>query len=164
MKVAICPVQVGPAGAHIDSVQQLGASWVQFGDQVLLFAEDSQWVDVVRRSESSGLGLAEVSGVSSPQELYMVIQQDRLFQQENPKVRVPLDIDRYLVVQLAPVRVAAILERGQTCYTVRPLPPNTIVFNVRSRVGAARAAPLGWIRDLVNAWTGLISKPRSRTW
>ena len=26
-----------------------------------------------------------------------------------------------------------------------------MIFNVRSRVGAARAAPLGWIRDLVDA-------------
>ena len=113
---------MGPAGARIDFVQQLGASWVLLGDQVILFADDSQWDGMLRRLASSGVDLTEVEGVGGPEEMFLVIQQGRLFQLGNPEVRVLLDKGRYLAIQLIPDQVAAILRRAEPYYAIRPLP------------------------------------------
>ena len=56
--------------------------------------------------------------------LHVVVQNGRLFQQENPDAR--LLVDR-----------------------VQPLRENEVVFDLRER-GSERAAPVAWIQDLVD--------------
>jgi hypothetical protein len=81
--------------------------------------------------------------------LHIVVQNGRLFQQENPDARVLVDRGRFLLVELDPDRVRRLEGKDETCYGVQPLGDNEVVFDVRDR-GSERAAPVAWIQDLVD--------------
>jgi hypothetical protein len=81
--------------------------------------------------------------------LHVVVQNGRLFQQENPDARVLVDRGRFLLVELNPDLVPRLEGEGETCYRVQPLRENEVVFDVRER-GSERAAPVAWIQDLVD--------------
>ena len=81
--------------------------------------------------------------------LHVVVQNGRLFQQENPDARVLVDRGRFLLVELNLDPVPRLEGEGETCYSVQPLRENEVVFDVRER-GSERAAPVAWIQDLVD--------------
>jgi hypothetical protein len=76
--------------------------------------------------------------------LHVVVQNGRLFQQENPDARVLVDRGRFLLVESNPDLVRRLEGKGETCYGVQPLGKNEAVFDVRDR-GSERAAPVAWI-------------------
>ena len=124
-------------------------SWAQFGDQVLLYADDTAWEELAKRADRSALRLQEYSAPAKREHMHIVVQNGRLFQQEHPDVPVILDRGRILLVELEPERVRQFEEKSATCYGVLPLAQNQVVFEVRNGA-AARAVRTDWIENLVN--------------
>ena len=126
-----------------------GASWAQFGDQVLLYADDTEGEDLATRAGRTTLQLQEYSIPAKREHMHIVVQNGRLFQQEYPDVPVILDRGRVLLVDIDPERVHQLEDKSHTCYGVSPLAPHHIVFAVRD-LSVARAVRLDWIEALVN--------------
>jgi hypothetical protein len=126
-----------------------GASWARFGDEVLLVSDEGQWDALADRAERSALPLQERRAGVEREHLHVVVQNGRRFQQENPDVPVILDRGRFLLVELDRARARRLDRTNVTCYGVRPLRENEVVFDVRDRP-ATRATPVAWIQDLVD--------------
>jgi hypothetical protein len=126
-----------------------GASWARFGDEVLLYSDEARWDALAERAERGALQLRERQPDVERELLHVVVQNGRLFQQENPDARVLVDRGRFLLVELDPDRARQLEAKGETCYGVLPLEENEVVFDVRDRT-AERGAPVAWIQDLVD--------------
>src|SRR5919108_3971758 len=96
----------------------VGTSWAQFGDQVLLYADDTEGEGLATRASPSALRLQEYSAPARKEHLHIVVQNGRLFQQEHPDVPVILDRGRILLVDLDPERVRQLEDKSLTCYGV----------------------------------------------
>src|SRR5215213_10035370 len=142
MKLARCHLPVDERATRLGSVATLDSGWVRFGDEVLLFAEDTKWKDVVERAQQQSLRLQEHSDVAEKDSMHLVIQNGRCFQQERPEAQVLFDKGRYLVVALDPEEAPQI--DGGVCFGIKPLKENTVAFDVRARA-AERMAPAAWI-------------------
>lgn len=82
-------------------------------------------------------------------ELHVVVQNGRLFQQHNPDVPVIHDRGRYLLVKLEPARARKLASSHPTCYGVSPLAEREVVFEAQGAGVAARAsAP--FVREAVD--------------
>jgi hypothetical protein len=117
-------------------------SWARFGDELLLVSDETRRDDLAER------GVRERQPDVERENLHVVVQNGRLFQQENPDARVLVDRGRFLLVELDPDQAHRLEGKGETCYGVQPLGENEVVFDVRDR-GTDRAAPVAWIQDLV---------------
>jgi Peptidase family M28 len=148
MKLARCQLPVDERATRLGSVATLNAGWVRFGDEVLLYAEDTEWNEVVERAQQQSLRLQEHSDVVEKDSMHLVIQNGRCFQQEHPEAQVLFDKGRYLMVALDPEEATQI--DGGVCFGIKPLEENTVAFDVRART-AERMAPAAWIQDLVDA-------------
>jgi hypothetical protein len=125
-----------------------GASWAQFGEDVLLYGDEAQ---AEQLAKIAGRGARQVRGpeVSLKREqLHVVVQNGRMFQQENPKTQVLLDRGRYLLVKMDPSRAQVLKDKSPTCYGVFPLLENQVVFDVRD-AESSRASKVAWIQTLV---------------
>jgi hypothetical protein len=123
-------------------------SWAQFGDELLLVSDETQQ-DALRER-----GLRERQTDVERENLHVVVQNGRLFQQENPDARVLVDRGRFLLVELDPAQAHRLEDKGETCYGVQPLGENEVVFEVQDR-GAERTSPVAWIQDLVDTVTSV---------
>jgi hypothetical protein len=149
MKLATYHLLPDARAPRVDPRGLPGTSWAQFGDQVLLYADDTAWEELAKRADRSALRLQEYSAPAKREHMHVVVQNGRLFQQEHPDVPVILDRGRILLVELEPERVRQFEEKSATCYGVLPLAQNQIVFAVRDGA-AARAVRVDWIENLVN--------------
>jgi hypothetical protein len=125
------------------------ASWAQFGDQVLLYAKDPA---AEEPSLARARGAREIRRDSVPLragQMHVVVQNGRMFQQENPRVPVLVDKGRYLLVKLDPDRARRLKDASPTCYGIFPLRDNQVVFDVRDSA-AARAERVAWVQELVD--------------
>jgi Peptidase family M28 len=147
MKLATYRPTPDAPGATLDLPS--GASWARFGDEVLLISDEARW-DALEESAQRGALLQHERHPDVERErLHVVVQNGRLFQQENPDAPVLLDRGRFLLVELDPDRARSLEAKGETCYGVLPLEEEQVVFEVRDRE-AERSAPVGWIQDLVD--------------
>jgi hypothetical protein len=149
MKLAISDTPPHARGEQLQRVDSPGTSWAQFGDQVLLYTDDTEWEALARRAGQSGLRLQDYRAPVNKDDLHIVVQNGRLFQQEHGDVPVILDRGRILLVELAPERVRQLEEKRATCYGVLPLVENHVVFEVRD-AAATPARRVEWIEHLVN--------------
>jgi peptidase M28-like protein len=147
MKLATYRLMPEASGAPVELPP--GASWARFGDEVLLYSDEARWNVLAERAETGALQLRERQPDVEREHMHVVVQNGRLFQQENPDARVLVDRGRFLLVELAPDRARQLQGKGDTCYGVLPLMENEVVFDVRDRT-AERAAPVAWIQDLVD--------------
>jgi hypothetical protein len=154
MKLAIYDTSPEARGEQLKEGVAPGASWAQFGDKVLLYADDKQGEELAKHAERSRLRLQEYPTSVQREHMHIVVQNGRLFQQEHPDIPVIIDRGRILLVELAPDRVRQLDEQRLTCYGVLPLAENQIVFEVRD-VAAARAVRVAWIDNLVNEVSAL---------
>jgi hypothetical protein len=148
MKLARCQLPVDERATRLGSVATLNAGWVRFGGEVLLYAEDTKWNDVVERAKQQGLRLQEHTYLVEKDSMHLVIQNGRCFQQERPEAQVLFDKGRYLVVALDPEEATQI--DGGVCFGIKPLKENTVAFDARARA-AERMAPAPRIQNLVDA-------------
>lgn len=149
MKLATYHLLPDARAPRVDPRELPGTSWAQFGDQVLLYADDTAWEELAKHVDRSALRLQEYSAPGKREHMHIVVQNGRLFQQEHPDVPVILDRGRILLVELEPERVRQFEEKSATCYGVLPLAQNQVVFEVRDGA-AARAVRIDWIENLVN--------------
>jgi hypothetical protein len=147
MKLATYRLMPEAPGTPVDLPP--GASWARFGDEVLLYSDEARWDALAERAETGALQLRERQPDVEREHLHVVVQNGRLFQQENPDARVLVDRGRFLLVELDPNRARQLEGKGDTCYGVLRLMENEVVFDVRERT-AERAAPVAWIQDLVD--------------
>lgn len=113
-------------------INRIGAAdvwWTRLGDVLVVRSPASRANDVPARA-----GLADTAHrlFVPERQLSLVIQTARLFQEDHPEVPVVVDKGRYLVVDLDPGDHSVIAGPHASCYTVRPLPPDTVVFDQRA--------------------------------
>ncbi len=124
-------------------------SWAQFGDEVLLYGDESKSVKLAVPESRRARQLRVDSIPLKPAQMYVVVQNGRMFQQENPKVPVLLDRGRYLLVKLDSKRAMRLKDASPTCYGLFPLQKNQVVFDVRNPA-TVRAQKAGWVQQLVD--------------
>jgi Peptidase family M28 len=149
MKLAKYRVPPNVRGRSLDLTLPPGASWVRFGNEVLLFSEAAQWKGLADRARKGRLQRQDHVSTVKKERMHIVVQNGRLFQQEHPEVPILLDRGRFLLVELDPVRARRLGRKSPTCYGVMPLGKSKAVFDVEKRA-AARAAPIAWIQSLVD--------------
>lgn len=81
-------------------------------------------------------------------QLHVVVQHGRLFQQQHPEVPVLHDRGRFLLVQLDAAQARRLQTEAETCYGVMPLVGDQIVFDEPDR--RAGRAPVPFIQDLTD--------------
>ena len=128
-----------------------GVSWARFGEETLLYAdEDTTMATAAAAAPSSrGARLPQRQADVSREQLYVVVQSGRLFQQHHPRVPVIHDRGRFLLVKLSPKRARELQGDNETCYGILPLTENQVIFDVSER-GVAARAPVAFVQNLVN--------------
>jgi Peptidase family M28 len=149
MKLATYHVPPNARGRGFGLALPPDASWLRFGNDVLLFAEDAQWKGLADRARKGNLQRRNEIVTVKKERLHIVVQNGRLFQQEHPEIPVILDRGRFLLVELDPGRARRLGQKSPTCYGVLPLGKNRVIFDVQERA-AARAAPIASIQKLVD--------------
>jgi Peptidase family M28 len=148
MKLARYHLTPDSLSMQLDAALSLGASWVKFGNELLLYTDDNQWEGLVGRAGQRTLQLQEHPETLKRENMHLVVQKGRLFQQEHPEVPVIVDHGRFLLVELDPNRTQQLTVGDLPCYTIRPLENNQVVFDVP--VPTASHAPVAWVQNLVN--------------
>ncbi|MET0625329.1 MAG: M28 family metallopeptidase [Pyrinomonadaceae bacterium] len=123
-------------------------AWARFGEETLLLSDDAE--TPATRAPGRAAPELERRVDATPDELYVVVQNGRLFQQHNPDVPVVHDRGRYLLVKLNPPRAQKLASSHPTCFTVLPLAGNEVAFESRAAAAAPRRAPASFVRDAVN--------------
>src|SRR5262245_7891320 len=165
-KMKLTKYQVPPKvrGGDFDLTVPSGASWVRFGNDVLIYGEEAQWKGLINRAREARLQKQEHVSTVKKERMHIVVQNGRLFQQEHPKVPVILDRGRFLLVDLDPARVRGMRRKSLTCYGVLPLGNHKVVFDVQKRAGAQRARvtkyPARPFKGYLHVWSH--SRPDSR--
>jgi hypothetical protein len=124
-----------------------GTSWVQFGEETLLLQDEPEKAKPVATS-SRGARMPRREEQVSKDQMFVVVQNGRLFQQHNPDVPVLHDRGRFLLVKIDPERARELADKNETCYGLVPLEENHVVFD--SRDTPAARAPTPAIQAIVN--------------
>src|SRR5262245_86315 len=149
MKIAVFEVTPRDRAKVSDAAVPADASWARFGNEVVVYSDDTAWKGVVKQASQNNINLREHGARVSEERLHVVVQNGRLFQQEQPDVPVLLDRGRFLLVDVDCARARQLGEKSITCYGVRPLRRNEVVFDA-PEPRAARADPVPAIQNLVN--------------
>lgn len=123
-----------------------GVTWARFGKETLLFSEDDQ-KPAARASRGARVPFREED--VTKEQLHVVVQHGRTFQDHNPDVPILHDRGRFLLVKLDPKKAKELSKKHETCYGVMPLAVNEAVFEVHDRVAASRA-PVAFVQNLVD--------------
>jgi hypothetical protein len=124
-----------------------GVSWVQFGEETLLYREEPEEPKAVATS-TRGARMPRREEDVSREQMYIVIQNGRLFQQRNPEIPILHDRGRFLLAKIDPKTARALSKKDETCYGLIPLEENHVVFE--SKEAPARRAPSPASKALVN--------------
>lgn len=122
-----------------------GVSWVRFGNETLLFSDDEAQPGP---PASRGARVPHRHEDVSKEQLHVVVQHGRTFQDHNPDVPVLHDRGRFLLVKLDPKQAKQLAKKHETCYGIMPLAENQAVFETRERAEAR--APVAFVQNLVN--------------
>jgi hypothetical protein len=147
MKLAKYYLESNNRSTQLNTAASLGASWVQFGNELLIYADGDKWEGLVGQS---ALELQEHLATINRSNMYVVIQKGRIFQQEHPEVPVITDYGRFLLIDIDPNRAQQLKAGDTPCYTIRPLENNQVVFEVSAITDIAARAPVSQIQQLVN--------------
>jgi hypothetical protein len=126
-----------------------GMSWAKFGSEFVLYGDTGAAAAGPQRS-SRGARLAPRSVEATRDELFVVVQNGRLFQQHHPEVAVLHDRGRFLLVRLSPDRARQLASESRTCFGVRKLKDNQVVFDERA-AAPRRRAPVAFVAALVES-------------
>lgn len=147
MQVFTCRTSTDICKSRLDELKLSNTSWVQFGQEALLLVDEFDWNEISDTGRS-GTPLQRNPSLSKRENLHLVVQKGRLFQQEHPNISVLLDKGRFLVVEVE-ADLANTLNRDEPCYALRPLEENIVAFEVRSQL-TARRSPEAWIQNLID--------------
>ena len=148
MKAAVLHTPSASRAARPNLPVSSDTSYARFGDDLLLFGNDSSLEETTRLAREYGLEVREDLQALKGRP-YLVVQIGNLFQRKHPDVSVILNKGRYLAVSLSSEQAEALMAEEELCYKIRPLEDNEVVFRVESTT-AARSQPVTWIRDMIN--------------
>ena len=148
MQIFTCRTSTNICQSQLDLTKLSHTSWVQFGQEAFLYADESDWNEIATSAGRRGTPLQRNPNPSQQENLYLVVQKGRLFQQEHPEIPVLLDKGRFLVVDLEPELANKFNQREDPCYGLQPLGETQVAFTVKPKL-AARRTPVEWIKDLV---------------
>lgn len=121
-----------------------GITSIQFGREKLLLAPEPQ----EPQPASRGARVESREEDVTKEQLHVVVQNGRLFQEHHPDVPVIHDRGRFLLVKLDPDAARALKGKAETCFGVMPVAGDQVVFDERVRV--ASRAPAAFIKALVD--------------
>jgi Peptidase family M28 len=124
-----------------------GTMSARFGREQLYFAEEP----TAPRAATRGARPPSREESVSREQLHVVVQNGRQFQEHNPNVPVLHDRGRFLLVQLDPEEAKKLQRKDKTCYGVLPLADGDVVFDERART--AGRAPVSFVQGLVDLAT-----------
>lgn len=124
-----------------------GVSWVQFGEETVLYHDEPQQAKAVA-TPSRGARMPRREEQVTREQMYVVIQNGRLFQQHHPEIPILHDRGRFLLVKIDPEKARALSHKHETCYGLVPLEENHVVFD--SPKPPATRAPAKAIQAVVN--------------
>ncbi len=140
----------GDACEDTKSALEKETPWIELGEELLVLGTGRQLESAIVRAGRSGMRVESVVREVDRNNLYMVFQKGRLFQQEFPDVPVLVDRGRFLVVQMSRLDAERHAAPIEPCFVIKPVEDNTAIFNVR-RPPAARRAPVGWVQALITS-------------
>jgi hypothetical protein len=149
MKIGEVTVPASTRAAALSSVKSLGAQWLRFGNDVVVYCSDDKWNVIKDAAYRDGFDLKERGRAARTDDFYLVTQLGRIFQLENKDVPVLFDKGRYLIVSLNRKHARRLSQEHKTCYSVKPLEEYSVVFDVKDST-SGRRLPVAWIQDLVN--------------
>ncbi|MGL5793965.1 MAG: hypothetical protein ACRC06_06045, partial [Waterburya sp.] len=124
--------------SQLDLTKLTHTNCVQFGKEALLIADESDWNQIVNSAGRSGISLQRNARPTEQDNLYLVVQKGRLFQQEHSEVPVLIDKGRFLVVDLTPDMVESYQKGDEPCYGIKPLEENMVVFREQPKAAFRR--------------------------
>lgn len=141
MKVAIARLDSSAARAAIVDSDPLAGWWVKFDDRLLLVGEQVGVAGAVEREA--------VIEDRTQENLFLVVQEGRAFQQEYPEIVPLLDKGRFLAVALSETQRDALGSGHAPSFTLQPLQPNSTIFATEPRRDLRdQAQP--WLQTLVD--------------
>lgn len=142
------PAKTSARAAAKPSAKTPGGAWARFGRDVLVYGDGAE-----NLPPPGGGGrarrVAEFSLAARREQMHVVVQNGRMFQQVHPEVPVILDRGRYLLVKLDPARAGQLADASRTCYGLFPLAKNQVVFDELDSAAAAGARKVAWVNGLV---------------
>jgi hypothetical protein len=129
-----------------------GTSWARFGRETLLLNDDDEKFGMTSGRASRGARYPRRQVNATRDQLHVVVQHGRLFQQQHPDIPVLHDRGRFLLVQIDPARARRLQSERETCYGVMPLQPNQIIFDERERLATRAPDPA------ITALTGSVTR------
>jgi len=118
---------------------------VRFGNDLLFYSDETNKSVFGNRSPRLQSRHEDVS----KEQLHVVVQNGRLFQQHYPNVPVFHDRGRFLLVKLNPQEAKKLREKGETCFGIIPVEEGQVVFEEHRASSSARA-PVAFVQALVN--------------
>jgi hypothetical protein len=82
MKLAVYEVPPHDRGKRSDATLSPGGSWARFGNEVVVYSDETPWKGVVEQASRNNINLREHGGRVSEERLHVVVQNGRLFQQD----------------------------------------------------------------------------------
>jgi len=129
MKCEIIKCSPGNTRKLIESVEQQGGWWVQFGAELLVYTANDRWSRLNRSITDLDANLTRSRQPDVQKgSLHLVEQKGRTFQAQFPDIPVLLDKGRYLVIHAAARSVRAMERHKEPCFAIQPLRENTVVF------------------------------------
>jgi hypothetical protein len=125
-----------------------GTMTARFGREQLYFAEEP-----APRAPSRGARTPSREEPVTREQLLVVVQNGRQFQDHHPEVPVLHDRGRILLVQLDPEDARKLKKKDKTCYGILPLADGQVVFDERARAAAPARAPVSFVQSLVDLAT-----------
>jgi hypothetical protein len=148
MQVFTSRTSIDICRSQLDLTKLTNTNCIQLGKEALLIADESDWNQILNSAGRSGISLQRNSRPTEKDNLYLVVQKGRLFQQEHPEVPIVIDKGRFLVVDLTPDLAESYQKGDEPCYGIKPLEENMIVFREQPKA-ALRITPQVEITDLL---------------
>jgi beta-phosphoglucomutase-like phosphatase (HAD superfamily) len=131
-----------------DDARRADGAWTLVGDDLVVSGAGPP--RTVPATTARGAPLRVHSGVA-PDRLHLVTQNGRLFQADHPEVPVLVDRGRQLVVDLDPAEARELRGSGEACWSIRPLPGNTVVLAHAAPEPAVVPPEVGQVVDALDA-------------
>jgi hypothetical protein len=118
-----------------------GTSWLRFGRETILYNDDDERFGLPAGRASRGARYPRRQVDATREQLHIVVQHGRLFEQQHPDVPILHDRGRFLLVQLAPADARRLQSEAETCYGILPVTADQVVFEERERTATRSPDP-----------------------
>jgi FMN phosphatase YigB (HAD superfamily) len=127
------------AALIVNRIEDPDVRWTRLGDVLVVRSPATRAGQLVPRAQTAD----SARRLFVPeQHLHLVTQVGRLFQEDHPHVGVLVDKGRYLVVEIDAAALPLVDGPHASCYAVRPLATETVVFDQRAAGPGRITAPV----------------------